>query len=175
MAEKQGKNCREKRPMQRLLSVTWEDPMIGPQAAKRMSGLDYLRAIEKGKLPPPPFAKVVGFKMSKIAAGRVVFELKPLEYHYNVMGTVHGGVTSTILDSAMASAIQTALPKGADFATVEFKVNFVQPVRIETGIVQCEAKVIHLGKRIATAEGRVLDKQGKLYAHGTITCLIFSA
>jgi uncharacterized protein (TIGR00369 family) len=175
MAEKKGRDARKKRPIQRLLSVTWEDPMIGPKAAMRMSGLDYLRAISKGKLPPPPFMKVVGFKMRKIAVGHVVFELKPVEYHYNVMGTVHGGVTSTILDSAMASAIQTALPKGGDFATVEFKVNFVQPIKIETGIVRCEAKVIHVGKRIATAEGRVLDKQGKLYAHGTITSLIFGA
>jgi uncharacterized protein (TIGR00369 family) len=105
--------------------------------------------------------------------GHVVFELRPFEYHYNLVGTVHGGVTSTILDSAMASAIQTTIPVGAHFATVEFKVNFFHPLSIGTGLVKCEAHVIHAGSRVATAEERLLDKNGKLYAHGTLTCLIF--
>jgi uncharacterized protein (TIGR00369 family) len=147
--------------------------MVGPKVAKRMSGLNYLRAIKEGKIPSPPFMKVVGFKLREIEVGHVVFELNPFEYHYNLVGTVHGGVTSTILDSAMASAIQTTLPVGTHFATVEFKVNFFHPVSIRTGVVKCEARVIHAGSRVATAEGRLLDKNGELYAHGTLTCLIF--
>jgi uncharacterized protein (TIGR00369 family) len=175
LAEKKRKDGRKKGPIQRLLTVTWKDPMIGASAAGRMSGLNYLRAIQKGEIPPPPFMNLVGFRMVRIDKGRVVFDLKPAEYHYNLVGMVHGGVTSTILDSAMASAIQTTLPVGTPFATVEFKVNFFHPLSIETGLVRCQAHVIHAGSRMATAEGMLMDKRGKLFAHGTLTCLIFPA
>ena len=102
-----------------------------------------------------------------------VFAVEPAEYHYNPIGVVHGGVAATLLDSAMGCAVHSALPAGAGYTSLEIKVNFVRPLTAETGRVRCEAKLIHLGGRTATAEGRVVDEAGKLYAHGTTTCLIF--
>jgi len=156
----------------RTRAVTWEDPMIGIKAANEMSGLNYLSAIANRRIPAPPFMEIVGFKMKKIGNGHVVFELKPAEYQYNLIGNVHGGVASTLLDSAMASAIQSMLPLGVDFATIELNVSFVRPLTVKNGMVDCDAKVVYLGRRMATAEGKLLDKSKRLYAHGTLTCLI---
>ena len=157
----------------RQLTVAWNDPMVGANAAKTMSGLEYLRAIERGEIPPPPIAKLLNFKLKQVDTGIAVFELQPAEYHYNPIGTVHGGVASTILDSAMGCAVHSTLPTGTGYTTVELKINFIRPLSTETGKVLCQAKVIHSGGRIATAEGKVVDKNGDLYAHGTTTCIIF--
>ncbi|HEX5705724.1 MAG TPA: PaaI family thioesterase, partial [Pyrinomonadaceae bacterium] len=97
----------------------------------------------------------------------------PEEYHYNPIGVVHGGLAATLLDSAMGCAVHSTLPAGAGYTTLEIKVNFVRPLTTETRGVRCEARVVYVGGRTATAEGRVTDEQGKLYAHGTTTCLIF--
>ena len=159
----------------RNLTVTWNDPMVGAEAARKMSGLDFLQAIIAGELPPPPISKLLGFKLTEVDTGHIVFELEPAEYHYNPIGMVHGGVTSTVLDSAMGCAIHSTLPKGSSYSTVELKVNFVRPMSTKTGKVRCEASVIHTGGRIATAEARLVDREGTLYAHGTTTCMIFRA
>ena len=166
-------SARKHNPQERNLNVTWDDPMLGAQAAKTMSGLDYLRAIMAGEIPHPPISRLLGFKLEKIDTGHAVFVLEPAEYHYNPIGMVHGGVASTVLDSAMGCAIHSILPAGTDYSTVELKINFVRPLNTETGRVRCEATVIHTGGRLATAEGRLVDRKGKLYAHGTTTCLIF--
>ena len=153
--------------------VTWDDPMVGARAAAAMSGLDFLRAIAEGEIPPPPISKLFGFKLKQVDTGLAVFELEPAEYHYNPIGMVHGGVAATVLDSAMGCAIHSTLPLGKGYTTVELKVNFVRPMSTKTGRVLCEAKVIHTGARIATAEARLVDDKGTLYAHGTTTCMIF--
>lgn len=160
-------------PPQRKRTVSWHDPMVGANAARTMSGLDYLRAIETGEIPPPPIAQLLGFNLKRVDSGHAVFELKPAEYHYNPIGMVHGGVASTVLDSAMGCAVHSTLPAGTGYSTVELKVNFIRPLNAETGTLHCEASVIHTGGRIATAEGKLVDKDGKLYAHGTTTCIIF--
>ena len=161
--------------LDRNLTVTWDDPMVGAEAARKMSGLDFLKAIVAGEIPPPPISKLLGFKLKEAKTGRIAFELEPAEYHYNPIGMVHGGVASTVLDSAMGCAIHSTLPLGTGYSTVELKVNFVRPMSTKTGKVRCEASVIHTGGSIATAEAKLVDDAGTLYAHGTTTCMIFRA
>ena len=158
---------------QRKRTVSWNDPMVGAAAARNMSGLDYLRAIETGEISPPPMAQLLGFRLRRVDSGHAVFELEPAEYHYNPIGMVQGGVASTVLDSAMGCAVHSSLPAGTGYSTLELKVNFIRPLSTQTGTLQCEASVIHTGGRIATAQGKLVDKDGKLYAHGTTTCIIF--
>jgi uncharacterized protein (TIGR00369 family) len=157
----------------RKLTVTCDNPFIGAETSKTMTGLDYLRAIERGDIPPPPIAKLLGFRLKRVDLGQAVFELEPGEHHYNPIGMVHGGVASTLLDSAMGCAVHSTLPAGTGYSTIELKINFIRPLSSKTGKVLCEARVIHTGGRIATAEGKLVDKDGKLYAHATTTCIIF--
>lgn len=115
----------------------------------------------------------MNFRISELSEGRAVFVVEPAEYHYNPIGVVHGGVAATLLDSAMGCAVHSTLPVGASYTTLEIKVNYIRPMTADTGLVRCEATIIHLGVRTATAEGKVVDQKGKLYAHGTTTCIIF--
>ena len=159
--------------MDRSRTVTWQDPLIGARAAQGLSGLDYLRKMERGELPPPPFMDVLGFGIGEVEKGRVTFTLQPAEFHYNPIGSVHGGVISTICDSAMGCAVHSVLDKGIGYTTLELKTNFLRPLASDTGEVVCEGKVIHVGGRVATAEASLKDAAGKLYAHATTTCLVF--
>jgi uncharacterized protein (TIGR00369 family) len=152
--------------------VSWEDPTAAVQTGKTISGIEYLRALQSGELPPPPFAVLLGIWITEVSEGRVVFAAEPGEYHYNPLGTVHGGVMATLLDSALGCAVQSLLPAGTTYTTLELKVNYLRPVTMKTGTVYAEGKIIHLGGRIATAEARLTDAGGKLYAHGTTTCII---
>jgi uncharacterized protein (TIGR00369 family) len=162
--------------MARDLSISWEDPMEGAARAAGMSGLEAMYALMAGELPPPPIALLLGMGPVEVAEGRVVFAAEPGERHYNPIGLVHGGLAATLLDSAMGCAVQTTLPAGAAYTTLELKVNFTRPITHETGRVLCEGEVLHRGGRVATAEGRVIaERTGKLLAHGTTTCLILSA
>ncbi len=157
----------------RIHTVTWQDPRVSARDAASISGLDYLRAIKEGKIKPPPAAVLIGYQLHEIDVGRVVFELEPAEYHYNPFASVHGGILSTVLDSAMTSAILTTLPAGVGCSTLEIKVNFVRPITDRTGRVICEGKIIHGGNRIAIAEGRITDSHDKLCAFAVSTCIIF--
>jgi uncharacterized protein (TIGR00369 family) len=157
---------------ERTRTYTWTDPTESAGAAATMSGLEFLRAISAGELPRPPIAETIGFAGLEVDEGRVVFHATPAEYHYNPIGTVHGGFAATLLDSALGCAVHTMLPAGVGYTTVELKVNLVRPITATTGPVSCEANVIHVGSRVATAEGRLVDARGKLYAHGTTTCLV---
>jgi len=152
--------------------ISWEDPTAAVQKGKTISGIAYLKALQAGELPPPPFAVLLGIWITEVSEGRVVFAAEPAEYHYNPLGTVHGGVMATLLDSALGCAVQSMLPAGTSYTTLELKVNYLRPVTAKTGTVYCEGKIIHLGGRIATAEARLTDAGGKLYAHGTTTCII---
>jgi len=128
--------------------------------------------IQSGELPPPPIAALIGMAIVEVSEGRAVFSAEPAEYHYNPLGTVHGGIAATLLDSAMGCAVQSLLPAGTGYTTLEIKVNYLRPITSATGTVTCEGTIIHLGGRIATAEARLTDATGKLYAHGTTTCLL---
>jgi uncharacterized protein (TIGR00369 family) len=162
--------------MARSRTISWEDPVEAAAGAAGLSGLDHLRAIRDGELPPPPIAVLMGFEPVEVEDGRAVFAVTPEEFHYNPIGVVHGGLAATLLDSAMGCAVQTTLPAGEAYTTLEVKVNFARPLTRETGRVVCDARVLHRGRTVATAEGRVFaEDTGKLLAHGTTTCLLFSA
>jgi uncharacterized protein (TIGR00369 family) len=161
--------------MPRSRTITWEDPVEAASSAAGLSGLEHLRAIRDGKLPPPPIAALMGFEPVEAEEGRAVFAVTPQEFHYNPIGVVHGGLAATLLDSAMGCAVQTTLLAGQAYTTLEVKVNFARPLTRDTGRVLCEARVVHRGRTVATAEGRMYaEDSGKLLAHGTTTCLVLS-
>src|SRR5712671_4208814 len=115
--------------------ISWEDPTAAVQKGKTISGIAYLKAMQSGELPPPPFAALLGIWITEVSEGRVVFAAEPSEYHYNPLGTVHGGVMATLLDSALGCAVQSMLPAGTSFTTLELKVNYLRPITAQTGTV----------------------------------------
>jgi len=160
--------------MERTLSVSWSDPSLLSQAARAMSGIEFLQAIRDARLPPPPIAELLGMRLAEVEPGRAVFEVVPAEQHYNPIGVVHGGLAMTLLDSAMACSVQTQIPAGSGYTTLEVKINLVRAITADTGKLRSIGKVLHAGSRIATAEGRLEDSSGRLYAHGTTTCIILN-
>ena len=154
------------------MTIPRVDPRELAARGRELSGLEYVRLIFAGELPPPPIATLIGFRGVEAEPGRAVFELVPGDEHYNPIGSVHGGIALTLLDSAMGCAVHTLLEAGVGYTTLEVKANFVRPITAETGLVRCEGTVVHAGARVATAEGRVTDTAGKLLAHGTTTCLV---
>lgn len=146
--------------------------LIDPKVALTMSGMELLQAIIAGKLPAPPIARTLHYGLVEVAAGRAVFAGTPSTDHYNPLACVHGGYIATLLDSAMGCAVHSTLAAGQTYTTLEFKVNFVRPVLEDTGEVRAEGRLIHLGRRSATAEGELADAAGKVYAHASTTCLI---
>jgi uncharacterized protein (TIGR00369 family) len=160
--------------MVRSLNVEWTDPGALAAAGRSMSGLDFLRAIRDGKLPPPPIAVLLGFRLMEVEPGHVVFECTPGEQHYNPIGVVHGGLAMTLLDSAMGCCVQTRVPAGSGYTTLEAKTNLVRAITDKTGRLRATGKVVHIGSRIATAEGRLEDASGKLYAHASTTCIVLN-
>ena len=158
--------------LKRERSFSWEDPKQLVEAGKDLPGLTFLQKIAAKELPPPPIAMMMNFDLEKVEEGHIIFSVEPAEYHYNPIGVVHGGVAATLLDSAMGCAVHSKLAAGMFYTTLEIKVNFVRPITSDTSRLNCEAKLVHFGARTATAEGRIYDSSGKLYAHGTTTCLI---
>ncbi len=150
-----------------------ETPAARVVARDRLSGLDYMRQLMAGELPPSGMAGLMNFRLVEVSEGHAVFAVSPDERHYNGIGIAHGGLAATLLDSALGCAINTMMPPGRIFTTLEMKINYVRPMRRETGEVRCEASILHVGGRVATAEGRIVDAGGKLYAHGTATCMLF--
>ena len=145
----------------------------GGEARAALSGLEYMRQLLSGEREASGMARLMNMRLVEVEEGRAVFSVSPDERHYNGLGIAHGGLAATLLDSALGCAINTAMPAGRVFTTLEMKVNYVRPMRRETGEVRCEAEVLHAGGRVATAEGRITDASGKLYAHGTATCMLF--
>jgi uncharacterized protein (TIGR00369 family) len=139
---------------------------------RELSGLELMAAIMAGDVPEPGFATTLGIAPTEFSSGRAAFALDPSPEHLNPLGVVHGGILSTLLDSAMGCAVHTTLEAGETYTTLELDVKFVRPVLAGQGLVTAEATVIHAGRRTATAEGRVVDANGRLYAHATTTCLI---
>ena len=140
---------------------------------RKRSGLQFLHDIASGVLLFPPIGKALNFFLLEAEEGRVVYQGTPKFDFYNPIGSIHGGWACTLLDSCMSSAVQTTLKKGFAYTTGELKVNMVRPLTEKTGPVRAEGKVIHPGRQLATAEGKIIGPDGKLYAHGTTTCLIY--
>jgi uncharacterized protein (TIGR00369 family) len=158
---------------ERTRTICWEDPKISTRDASSVSGLDYLKAIKDGKIAPPPIARLVGYQITEVETGRAMFEIQTGEYLYNPFSTVHGGVLSTLLDTSMTAAVLSTLPIGKSCSTLEMKINFVRPVTEKSGRISCRAEIIHSGRRIATASGKIVDDEERLVAHGIGTWTIF--
>jgi uncharacterized protein (TIGR00369 family) len=138
-----------------------------------MSGLEFVRGLADGTLPLNTIARTLGYEVIEATKGCVVVTVEPSDAHLNPSGTVHGGLTATLLDSCMGLAVQSTLDKGFGQTTVEFKISLLRPITPETGRIKAEGIVLSCGRRVGTAEGRVTDRNGRLLAHGTTTCLIF--
>ncbi len=155
------------------MAAAMEYGVVPIEQARVLDGLDLFKGLLEGRFPAPPISKVLGFSLLEVEAGRVIFGYTPVFDHYNPLGSVHGGIAATLLDSVMGCCIHTMLKAGSGYTTVEIKVNYVRAMTDKTGPVRAEGKVINVGSRIATSEGRLTDASGKLLAHGTTTCLIF--
>lgn len=150
----------------------WREPSEGWRKLGKVSGMDYLRDEMNGVHPPPPICVAMGFGLSELAPGRLVYAGAPGGDHGNVMGTAQGGWVASILDAAMSSVVHSLLPAGPTYSTLELKVNYVRPVRIDGGRLRAIGTSVHDGRRIGTAEGRLIDEADRLLAHGSVTCLI---
>jgi uncharacterized protein (TIGR00369 family) len=150
----------------------WEDPLRTAAAAAEVDGLSFIRMLAAGDVPPPPIATTLGLTVEEVAEGRVVFGMQPAEFHYNPIGSVHGGVYATLLDSAAGCAVHTALPAGARYTSLDLSVKFLRPLSTGSGPVRCEGLLVHLGGRTALAEARLTDGEGRLVAHATSSCLV---
>jgi len=148
---------------------------VSAERQKEMSGLEFVQGLADGTLPLNMIAQTLGYDVIEAAKGRAVVAIEPDEAHLNPYGTVHGGLTATLLDSCMGLAVQSALGKGFGQTTVEFKISLIRPITAKTGLIRAEGVVLNCGRRIGTAEGRVTDTKGRLLAHGTATCLIFES
>ncbi|GII03864.1 PaaI family thioesterase [Planobispora takensis] len=158
----------------RTRTHTWAPPTSYADAGAS-SGLELLRLSLEGRLPTAPICGTLGFRLVDVEEGRAVFEGDPGEHLYNPMGTVHGGFTATLLDSALGSAVMSALPAGRAYTTIQLNVNLLRPIFGDTPTLRCEATAVHVGRTIATAEARVTGTaDGRLYAHGTATCAVFA-
>ena len=149
--------------------------VVAPDILKTYDGLGFLKAIIDGTLPQPPIAEVLGFHLVEVENGRAVFEGLPEFRHYNPIGTVHGGFAATLLDSALGCAVFSTIAKGYAWTTLELKLNLVRPLTKDSGPVRAEGRIVHRGRTVATSEGDLKDRAGKLYAHATTTTMIFPA
>lgn len=149
--------------------------LVSPEILKSYDGLNFAKAIVAGELPQPPISELIGFHLVEAEYGRAAFEGAPEFRHYNPIGTVHGGFAATLLDSALGVAIFSTLAKGDAWTTLELKVNFVRALTKDSGPVRAEGRIVHRGRTVATSEGDLKDRAGKLYAHATTTCMIFPA
>lgn len=146
--------------------------VVPPEIAKRYTGVEFLRAIIRGELPSPPITQTLDFRLAEADEGRVVFEGNPDGRTINPMGTVHGGYYATLLDSAMTCSVVSVLPAGPSCTTLEFKVTMLRAMTEKTGPVRATGTVLAPGRRVVMAEGRIVDREGRLIAHGTTTCLV---
>jgi len=142
------------------------------ETLRSISGLELFRRIMNGEEPNAPFLELIGARIVEVSEGRVVYKSVPGPQHYNPMGVAHGGYASTLLDSAMGCAIHTICEAGTGNLTLELKVNLVRAITADVGELTIDGSIIHRGRTIATADGRIVDAGGKLYAHANTTCMI---
>jgi uncharacterized protein (TIGR00369 family) len=158
----------------RYREVSWEDPLVSAAQALDLSGLDFLRGIMVGRIPPPPIAVLFGMSILAAEPGQVTFGLDVGEHLYNPIGSVHGGVFCTLLDSAMGCAVHSSLERGQAYTTLELKVNLVKALTVRTPNVVATGQVVSAGRRVVTASGQITGPDGTLYAHATTTCLVLA-
>jgi uncharacterized protein (TIGR00369 family) len=158
--------------MNRERSYTWTDPGELAQAAQGMLGLDFLRKTGAGELPPAPVIATTGIELVDVGDGWATFTLQPAEWHYNPIGSVHGGILSTLTDTALGCAIHTQLPAGTGYTSLDLTIKFTRAATLASGLLTCHGRVVTLGRRTATAEARITDSAGRVIAHALTTCLV---
>ena len=156
----------------RTRTVTWTDPARARFQLRNLDGLARLQAMKSGAADPPPAVALLGLQLDAVEKGATVFSVVADESHENPMGTMHGGVVATLVDTAMGCAVSSTLPAGDAFTTLELSTNYVRPITSATGRIRAEARVVHRGGRVATTEAHVYDEAGTLYAHASSTCMI---
>ena len=161
--------------MTRTRTITWQDPAEAAVLSQGLTGLEILHRISSGLIPAPPAAELVGFAPTYVMPGRVVFAYEPREEHYNTLGAVHGGILTTVLDTVMGCAVHSKLDVGIAPVTIELKTSFVRPVTLASGVLRAEGSIVHPGSRVATAEAKLLDGDGTLFAHASSSWLIQAA
>jgi uncharacterized domain 1 len=154
--------------------VDWQAPGPAAKAALSMCGMEGMQAIRDGRLPPPPFAKLIGFRMAVVEPGRIVMELEPREDLENGIGLIHGATAAALLDTAMGCAISTRLEAGQGSVTLDLKLTFLRPLSVRSGLISAEGKVIKLGRQTSYTEGFVRDGKGDLAVHATATFSMIS-
>jgi uncharacterized protein (TIGR00369 family) len=159
--------------LDRSRTYTWTDPTGFAKHLGRSSGLEMLRAMTAGLIPPPPVMSTLGIDGIEAEEGRVTVTMTAREYHYNPLGTVHGGVLATLLDTAAACAVHSTLPAAVGYSSLDLTTKFLRPVTLESGQLRCVGSVISQGRRTALAEARLTDGSGRLVAHATSSCLLF--
>jgi uncharacterized protein (TIGR00369 family) len=157
----------------RSRTFTWTDPSVHAGELGRRPGLELMLAMRDGELPPPPVMEMIGMGGLDAAEGQVTFFLEPQEFHYNPLGSVHGGVISTLLDSACGCSVHTTLPAGVGYTSLDLNVKFLRAVTVESGRLTVAGRVLQKGRRTALAEATMTDGRGRLVAHATSSCLIF--
>ena len=153
-------------------TFSWSDPAAIAAAGAGLSGAEFFTAIGAGTIPSPPITRALDFDGVAFGEGRAAFRLTPQEFHYNPLGSVHGGVFATMLDSACGCAVHTMLPAGVFYTSLDLSVKFLRPVTVDTGPITAEGTVVHLGRRTALAEARITDESGKVYVTATSSCLL---
>jgi uncharacterized protein (TIGR00369 family) len=159
----------------RTRTFTWQDPMPSALLARERSGMEVLQAMMDGAVGVPPIADLLGMSLVEFGEGRAVFAVEPAEWMYNPIGSVHGGIAATLLDSCMGCAIHSTLPAGVAYATSDLQIRYARGMTVDTGRVVAEGTVVHAGRRLATAEGRLTEAAtGKLIAHATTGCILIT-
>jgi uncharacterized protein (TIGR00369 family) len=156
----------------RTRTYSWQDPVLNAAEIGRRSGLEILRAISSGELPAPPIMHTLGYDGMQVEEGRVTFTMRAQEFHYNPLGTVHGGVIATLLDTATGCAVHSVLPAGVGYTSLDLTAKFLRPVTIDSGTLRCEGTVINRGRTTALAEARLFDGAERLVAHATSSCIL---
>ena len=156
----------------RIRTIRWNDPAELAEKLRDRSGVEALRLALRSDTPPPIMA-LMNIRLAEVEEGRVVFEGEPGEYHYNPIGSVHGGFALTIFDSALGCAVHSALPAGVRYTTTDVQVRFIRGMTKDTGTVRCEARAIHVGRSTSIAEATLVDARGTLLGTGTTACAIF--
>jgi uncharacterized protein (TIGR00369 family) len=158
----------------RARTYSWHDPMALAGQVAQLGGMELFAALGRRELPPPPIMETLGVdRIEAISEGRISVFMRPQEFHYNPIGSVHGGVISTLLDTAAACAVHTTLPAGLGYTSLDLNVRFLRPVTEASGMLRCDGRVVSKGRQTALGEAHLFDAAGKLVAHATSSCLIF--
>jgi len=157
----------------RVRTFSWEDPSVHAAHVGRRGGLEHLRAMISGELPPPPIMQLMDMERFTAEEGQVTVTLRAKEFHYNPLGTVHGGVIATMLDTAAGCSVHSTLPAGTGYTSLDLTTKFLRPVTVDSGLLTCTGRVVSRGRRTALAEAQLTDERGALVAHATSSCLLF--